>query len=185
MTLQRLTDTDLTITPIDPQFLAIASETLGNFGESTDGFDEIMLIPTGALTGDINSLDDLGQDLLDMDFIEGEFAGNAWKPVGDAMQPFTDTGDTIIGAFNDAVTPPDTSGGGGNGGGGGGGGNGGGGGGGGNGGGGGDTGGGGSGGGGGLKCTVISNPVTHEVIGTSCDDGGVPVGGGVHTPLQQ
>lgn len=180
MALARLTDTDLTITPFTPQFTAIASDTLGNFGENTDGFDLIMSVPTSAFSDDVDSIGLLDQHLLDMDFNEGEFAGNVWTPVGVSMAPFTDAGDNLLSAFGDAVTPPDTNGGnpppthnpppGGGGGGGDGGGVGGG------------PGTGGSG-GPGIKCTVVSNPVTHEYVGVECEPSGV-TGQGIHGRLE-
>lgn len=177
MPLTRLTDADLTITPITPQFLSIASSTLGNFGENNDGFDAIMLVPTSAFNDDVDSISELDQHLIDMDFGDGEFGDVSVNPVISTVQGFNDAGDVLLGAFNGTVSPPDpqpnpnpdpnpppTGGG---------------------------VGSGGhpppSGGGtgtGDIVCSVVSNPVTHEVIGTKCEQVG-GTGGGIHGTLQE
>jgi hypothetical protein len=183
--LARLGDGSLQIAPLNPQFLQTTSDTLGNFGDATDGFDAMFAIPANSLEDDVSAIGQLDVALLGADFNEGDIAASTINPVGNDLISFTDAGDTILNAFGVAVTPagnppptnnppppggpppvPDPGVGGGI-----------------------DSGGapppgpGGSG-GSGIKCTVISNPITGEYVGVECDisPGGAP---GIHVPLQQ
>lgn len=178
--LARLGSSDLQISTIAPQFLQTASDTLGNFGDGTDGFDAIMAVPFGSFDGDVNAIGELDQHLLAADFIEGEIDAATLAPVGNDLIAFTDTGDTILNAFDVAVTPagdpnpqppPDPNpqptphprvGG--------------------------NPGIGGNPqpvgtGGGGTHCIVASNPINGEFIGVICDDVS-PGGPGIHSPEQ-
>jgi len=103
----RLTDAHLALTPITPQFTQITLDTLGVHGTSDDGVDDLIAIPALAIDDDIDSIPQLDQHLLDADFVEGEFAGASWTPIAGDLAPFGQSGDSILGAFSDAVVPAD------------------------------------------------------------------------------
>jgi hypothetical protein len=104
--LARLGTGDLQISPIAPQFLQTASDTLGNFGDGSDGFDVIMSTPLLSFDGDVSAMASLDQNLLDADFVTDEILADTLTPVGNDMIAFTQSGDIIIGAYNNAVSPP-------------------------------------------------------------------------------
>jgi hypothetical protein len=105
--LARLGSGDLQISPIAPQFLQTTSDTLGNFGEGTDGFDVIMATPLLSFDGDVSAMASLDQNLLDADFVTDEILADTLTPVSNDMIAFTQSGDNLFNALNVAVSPVD------------------------------------------------------------------------------
>lgn len=103
--IQRLPDSQFPFAFGQQSFLSTVSDTVGNFGDPSDGFDDLLSVPLGSLDGDLSSLPGLLSDLADADFVDGAFDAGTLAPIASSIGDFTAQGDTLLNTFQTNATP--------------------------------------------------------------------------------
>lgn len=99
----------LKVAHIGPQFAALESSTMGNLGQSTDGFDIILNAALLEEAGEALALAGLDSDLFDLPFTAGAISGVYYNPVASDITTWQAVGDKQISDYSagvGATTPP-------------------------------------------------------------------------------
>lgn len=120
-----LADDELLFAVQPAEFSPLVAETLGDNLTDADGFEQLLSDAALNLNAETNELDGLVSDLLDANFIPGEFEQASVSPMLADHVAFVTSGDALLSDMADAIAddpsqqPPQGDGGGGQGGGGG------------------------------------------------------------------
>jgi hypothetical protein len=104
--LARVDETPITLTPLAVQFLQSLSDTLGNYGTSTDGFDIVHADTVAAFNAEAPTVDAAAQHIMDASFTPGQASSAVLDPIGQDVIAFNKGGDTIMQDLGLQIAPP-------------------------------------------------------------------------------
>lgn len=105
LTLAPLSQADTTLVTVQPQFLQLVADHLGDHLTDADGFDDLLNPALTSVDADTATVDDLATVAADAGFTPGAFSDSVLTPIGTDIGTFLAGGDAILTGLGVDVAP--------------------------------------------------------------------------------